>query len=230
MTELPDHYRAAIRRLLRLAAVGIMVGLLLGITWTEFNKSTRYGATVQKVDPPQGRVKIELPAGLRWANGLHFKLGHGHSILILGLLPIGFAACLLLLHRVGGGVVPPTTVKLAPIIYYVGGIGAVALMVYKGGAVFLGLRDSILAGAPTDLATLEAGLFGGSRVLKGLLYSTTHTAMAGGAFWFMIGVFKAAGRDGPGEGLPAEGLPSGGLPAEAPPSEAPEESAAPPAS
>ncbi|MBL4846451.1 MAG: hypothetical protein JKY65_13060 [Planctomycetes bacterium] len=209
MSELPDHYRAAIRRLLRLAAVGIMIGLLLGITWTEFNRSTRYGETIRKVDPPEGRVKIELPAGTRWASGLHFKIGHGHSILILGLLPIGFAACLLLLHRAGGRVISPRTVKLAPILYYVGGVGAVALMIYKGGAVFLGLRSSILAGTPTDLGTLEAGLFGGSRAIKGMLYGTTHTAMAVGAFWFMIGVFKSAGGIGvePTEPVPDPAAP-----------------------
>lgn len=194
MRELPDHYRAAMRRLLRLAAVGIMVGMLLGITWTEFNKSTRYGPEVRKVDPPEGRVKVELPAGTRWANGLHFKLGHGHAILVLGLLPIGFAASLLLLHRSGSGEVSPRTVLVAPLLYYAGGVGAVTIMVYKGAAVFLGLRRAILAGNPTDLATLEASLFGGSKLLKVACYASTHLALSIGAFWFLIAVFRAAGR------------------------------------
>ena len=204
MRELPDHYRAAIRRLLRLAAVGIMVGMLLGITWTEFNKSTRYGPEVRKVDPPEGRVKIELPAGTRWANGLHFKLGHGHSILLLGLLPIGFAASLLLLHRSGSGEISARTVLVAPLLYYAGGAGAVTIMVYKGAAVFLGLRRAILAGTPTDLAALEAGLFAGSKALKVTCYATTHLALSIGAFWFLIAVFRAAGRAAP-EAAPAGG-------------------------
>lgn len=196
MNELPAHYRAAIRRLLRFATVGITVGLLLGITWTEFNKSTRYGEAVRKVDPPEGRVKLELPPGSRWANGLHFKLSHGHSILILGLLPIGFAASLLLLHHAGGSELSPRTTKVAPTIYLAGGVGAVALMVYKGGAVFLALRRAVLAGQDADIAQLEAGLFAGSRLVKGLAYGTTHTAMAVGAFWFTIAVFRAAGAIG----------------------------------
>lgn len=207
MSDLPTHYLHAIRRLLRFAAIGITVGLLLGITWTEFNKATRYGPEVRKVDPPEGRVKLELPPGTRWANGLHFKLGHGHSILILGLLPIGFAASLLLLHRCGGGELSPRTVSVAPAIYLAGGVGAVTIMVYKGGAVFLGLRRAVLAGEPADLAQLEAGLFLGSRALKGLAYATTHSAMAIGAFWFMIAVYRAAasiGRQAPATAAPAD--------------------------
>ena len=196
MSDLPNHYLHAIRRLLRFAAVGITVGLLLGITWTEFNKSTRYGPEVRKVDPPEGRVKLELPPGTRWANGLHFKLGHGHSILILGLLPIGFATTLLLLHRTGGAELSPRTVGIAPAIYLAGGVGAVAIMVYKGGAVFLGLRRAVLAGEAADLAQLEAGLFLGSRAIKAVAYGTTHSAMAVGAFWFMIAVYRAAGSIG----------------------------------
>ena len=55
---------------------------------------------------------------------------------------------------------------------------------------------SAVRGGNFDLAAIEAGLFAGSRALKGACYGTTHSAMAAGAFVLVYQVFRSAGHIG----------------------------------
>ncbi len=195
-TEVPPHYRRTVRRLVRFAAVGIGVGLLLGLGWTELRKQVRYGlapGAVAASDPTAGRARLELPAGLMFEAGLDLKLAHGHAILIAGLLPLCFAAALHLTRVSGGREVGPGALAWFTWLYLPGASVALALMVYKGCAQFLAIRAAALAGAAPDLAALDRGLFLGSRALRGACYGLSHSAMAIGAFVLLYALWRAAG-------------------------------------
>ncbi len=189
---LPVHYETVIRRLIRFAAVGVTIGLLLGITSTEFSKSMRIGPEPQAVQ--DGRVKLELPAGTLAATKHRLQLGHGHTILLLGVLPLVFACCLFLAGRLGGKEIPAGRLTLSFWCYTVGAGSAVVLLTYRGIATFLTVR-----GGSYDLAAVDAGLFGGSHAVRAASYGLSHLLMAVGALTLLFSLYGAVGRLGRGE-------------------------------
>ena len=192
--ELPTHYQTTIRRFLRFGVIGLALGMILGLAWTELGRSARYGEVngqPQQVDPPEGRIKLELPPGYKWEAGLSFKLSHGHTILIAGLIPLCFAFTLVTLHQAGGKEISPGALSWALWPYVLGASGALAILLYKGVVGFAAVR-----GGNFDLAAIEGSLFAGSRALKGACYGTSHSAMAAGAFVLVYQVFLSAGHIG----------------------------------
>ncbi len=190
--SLPFHYQVAIRRLIRFAAIGTAVGLLLGITSTEFHKSVRIGPVAQPVQ--DGRVRLELPAETRTAAGLSLQLSHGHAILLTGVLPLVFALSLFLVWRLGGRELTSGRVRVFFWPYVLGASGSIVLLVYRGLATFLTVR-----GGNYDVAAVDAGLFGGNHALRAATYGITHTLMALGALTLLFSLFSAAGQIGRAE-------------------------------
>lgn len=187
---LPEHYRRTLRRLVRFALVGIGVGLCLGIVWTEFRRSLRYGPVAKQVEKVEGsRVRLELPPGMMFETGLDLKIGHGHVTLVAGLLPLCLGLALYLTHVCGGSEIKASTLDWFFWLYVPGAVGALLLMLYKGLVGFLAVR-----GGQFDLGQVDAQLFGGSRALRGACYGITHTILAVGAFILIVAVFKAIGR------------------------------------
>ena len=190
MHHVPEHYRRTIRGLIRFAIVGIAAGLILGLLWTEFRKSIRYGETPRQIEKVAGsRIKLELPPGLMFETALDLKLAHGHMILLTGLLPLGFALMLHLSYAHGGGEIKRGTLATFFWLFVPGAAVAMMLMVYKGFAGLLAVR-----GGNFDLASVDAGLFGGSRALRGICYGTSHSIMAIGVFVLLVAVWRSLGR------------------------------------
>ncbi|MGE0708528.1 MAG: hypothetical protein AB7N76_23145 [Planctomycetota bacterium] len=192
---LPPHYRTAIRRFVRFGAVGMAVGMLLGLIWTELNKSVRYAppaAEARRVEEegPSGRTKVrlELPPGVRWEAALSFKLSHGHAILITGVIPLLFGLGLFLAHACGGREIQASALSASFWLYAFGAVGAVGLLLYKGVASFAAIRAGNF-----DLAAIEAGLFAGSKAIKGICYGLSHSCMAAGAYVFLYQLYRAVG-------------------------------------
>ena len=151
--ELPPHYRTTIRRFLRFGVIGLALGMILGLAWTELGRSARYGEVngqPQQVDPPEGRIELQLPPGYKWEAGLSFKLSHGHTILIAGLIPLCFAFTLVVLHQAGGKQISPGALNWAFWPYVVGASGALLILLYKGVVGFSAVR-----GGNFDLAAIE---------------------------------------------------------------------------
>jgi len=196
---LPTHYLVTIRRLIRFALVGIAMGMVLGIVWTELRKTVQpsnpfvvgqdYAASAHTLEPGKGsRAQIALPPGVALDAGIDLKLAHGHTVLLLGLLPLSFAFLLHLSHVYGGTEIRKGTLQLAFWLYAVGSTGAVLLMAYKGWASFVEIRAGNF-----DFHAVDRGLFGGQRWLRGTCYGLSHTALAVGGFLFLGAVYKSTG-------------------------------------
>jgi hypothetical protein len=213
MIELPQPYKTAIRDWVRFGLWGILVGMLLGIWWTDVRKRIKYAAPGEGAELRQladdGEVLktpyVRLPPGVHWEAGMKLKLSHGHVILITGCLPFCFALGIFLVPACGGRPMSPGLLKSAFWCYAIGSLGAVAIMVYRGQAGF-----SEIQGGNFDFAAIEAGLFGGSRALKGAAYGITHTLLAVGCGILIHQLWKGVGGivDAPVEAAAPEPAPT----------------------
>ncbi|RMG13462.1 MAG: hypothetical protein D6731_12005 [Planctomycetota bacterium] len=184
---LPGHYARTVRAFVRLGLAGIAAGMILGIWWTEVRQTIAYtpGAPSQ-VERKGSRVRLELPPGYHFEAGLKLKLSHGHSTLILGVLPLCFALCLTLAHSLGGPPLSPGMLRAAFWCYAVGAVGTVGIMIYRGAASLAAIRAGNF-----DYQAVQQDLFAGSRALKGALYGTTHSLLAVGAGILIYGLWRA---------------------------------------
>jgi hypothetical protein len=193
MRPLPDHYRTALRDLIRLSMLGIAAALLLGVWWTTLRKNLHFSPDangeaqpVEVAHPKTVEKGVELPPGMVFEAGLDLKLSHGHVALLGGLVPMGFAAALYLSFVCGGSEIRKKTLDVAFWLYAVGAGGALALMVYKGYAQF----EAVLGGQ-FDLSAIDRGLFNGSRAIRGACYGISHTILAVGAFIYIVVLFRS---------------------------------------
>jgi hypothetical protein len=188
-TPLPPHYLTTIRRLVRFAVVNLMVGLCLGVWSTAAVRELRYGDRPRAVheDP----VKVELPPGLMWEATMDLRLSHGHVILIGAVLPLCLAAALYVTARTGGAPIGAGTLAAFFWTYAVGGLGALALIVYKGWFVMHEIEAA--TDHDFDMARIQAEEFLGSHALRGALYGTFHTALAAAVGVIMVALWRSAG-------------------------------------
>ena len=191
--DVPPHYRWAIVSLIKLGLVGIALGMVLGIWWTDYRKHIRF-ADEAKVEVVKGTEKLDIPAGKNFETGLKLKLSHGHTTLILGVLPLCFAASLHLSRIYGGREIGAGALKAFFWLYTAGGVGTLAIVVYRGYASFSAIRGRIAAGEPLTsglMQEVQDELFGGSRLVKGLAYGLTHTVLAVGAGILIFHLWRA---------------------------------------
>ncbi len=166
------HYAATIRTLLRYALVMLVVGLLSGIAFQESAKRVALASD---------------PGGLSyWDAVLRLALVHGHILVTGVLLPIAMAAVLHLARVYGGAPISPAKLRWILRTYLPFVTVTVGLMLYKAYHVLLAVR-----GGETDMALIDASLFGGNTGLRHAVYGISHAAMAVGLCLFAWSVWRS---------------------------------------
>lgn len=204
--QLPPHHLLAIRRLVRFAVAFMVLGMLLGILSTEYNRRLRYtpgyADAPRMAEPgPDGkppRHAVEVPPGMLWEAGYDLRILHGHFILIGGVIPLCLAAMLYLLPACGARPTSPGLLQTGLILYLIGAVAALSLIFYKG--LF---SITAVIGGQFDLAAVQASMFGGSRLVRALAHAVSHTVLAAGLGVIGFGLWRAAGQ------LPLQGQPPG---------------------
>lgn len=191
---LPEPYRVAVRRLVRLAAVLLFVGLCVGVYSTDVVRAYRYGPRARAIPAAerQGRAEVEVPPELLWEATMDLRLSHGHIVLIGGVLPLCIAAALVTLHHAGAQPVGGMTLEAFFWTYAVGATAAMALILYKGIHYAEAVR-----GGDFDFAEIQRTLFGGSRALKGAAYGLSHSVLAGAVGIIGVALWRSAGAIAP---------------------------------
>ena len=174
MRPLPDHYVSTIRTTLRFAMLMVVLALLLGLVYREATKKLGYD---------------EAAPGLYLESTLQFALVHGHAFLLLVIVPMTMVGALVLAWKVGGGEVKRRATTLFVRAYLPSATIAVAMMLYKSYAIALGVR-----GGSTDLAALDAGLYGGSVAFRYVLYGLVHVVLSLALAHLAIGLWRSLGK------------------------------------
>ncbi len=168
----PRHYTAAIRALLRYALVLLVVGLLSGVSFQESSKKMSLS---------------DAPGRLRHIDAtLNLALVHGHIFVTGVLLPIAMAGMLHLGRAHGGGTVSGRALKWTVYTYLPCVSVAVGLMLYKGYHILLSARWG-----ESDMAVIDAALFGGSKTLRHGIYGLSHVGMAVGLCIFAWSLWRS---------------------------------------
>ncbi len=170
-TEIPAHYRSAVRTLLRFAVVATIVALLSGVAFQESSKKLTYA---------------EVAPGLRLETLLSLALVHGHIFMTAVLMPIAMACVLFLARKVGGAELTSNSLAYLTRGYLPAVSVALLLMLYKGYHVLLAVRHG-----EHDLAIVDADFFGGMLGLRHAVYGVTHVTMAVALIIFLVRVWRS---------------------------------------
>lgn len=170
-TQLPEHYRAAIRVVIRYSIVMVVVALLVGISFQESARKLTWDIA---------------PAGLHMEAMLQLAVVHGHVFVTSVLLPIGLIALLLLARAVGGKELAPRTVRWLTLGYLPAAVATLILMLVKGYLILLAVRHG-----ETDMGVIHAGLFGGHGPFRYTLYGGIHGAMGLTVCVYLLGVWRS---------------------------------------
>ncbi len=162
----PPLARKLFSTIIRFAAIMSILALVIGLVYREVS-----------------RVMSNLPAEQQLLYGHNMSLVHGHTFLLGAVIPLAMALFVLL-------TLPNLTEKrlknfnIRFTAYMIAACVALALMLYKGLAFILG------AGQP--LEALDASLFFGSPVLRGILFGLSHVVIFWAVGEIMAGVMIAA--------------------------------------
>jgi hypothetical protein len=154
MKNYPVLAQKLFRKQIIFAAIMSVLALIMGLVYREVSR-----VFFEKLTMEQQLVY-----------GHDMSLVHGHTFLLGAVIPLVLAGFTLI-------VLPMLTEKrlknmnIRFTAYMVAASVALALMVYKGLAFIMG------AGLP--LETIDAGLFWGDRVLRGILFGLSHVTI----FW-----------------------------------------------
>jgi hypothetical protein len=176
--EIPSHYRPVYRTYIRFSLVMMVLALLLGIAFQESAKKTP--------------ISEALPAGMHLEATINLALVHGHAFLIGVLVPLAITWISYLGLSLGFAPLSEKSWNWATRLYLPGSAMAVVLMLYKGYALLLGVRNA--HGAEIDLAAISQSMFMGSHALRASVYGLTHTAMAVGVFIFVVSFWKTMNK------------------------------------
>lgn len=171
--QLPDHYRAAIRVVIRYAIVMVVVALLVGISFQESARKLTWDIA---------------PAGLHMEAMLQLAVVHGHVFVSSVLLPIALLALLLLARMAGGTELAPRTVSWLTRGYLPAAAVTLALMLFKGYFILLAVRHG-----ETDMGAIHASLLGGPGPLRYTLYGVIHGAMGLTVCVYLLGLWRSLG-------------------------------------
>jgi hypothetical protein len=174
LAALPAHYRGAIRTTIRFTVVMGVVGLLVGISFQESAKKLDFAS---------------VGAGLHIEARVHLALVHGHTFLTAVVLPLVLLGALVLARRAGGRELGPRGLRWLTWGFLPGAALVLALMLYKGYHYLLCVR----AGA-SDLAEVDAGLFGGLRALRYAVNGAAHGLLGLSLTAFLVLLWRSLGR------------------------------------
>ena len=171
--DLPHHYRAALRTLVRFACVMTVVGLLAGVLFQE---------SAKKLTPEA------VGAGLHTKATLRLALLHGHVIVSAVLMPIACAAALLIARRIGGAELGSKPLAWLTRGYLPLMCVTLTMMLVKAYHVLLAVR-----GGDTDLAAIDARYFFGQTLLRHVAYGAAHIGMALSLGVFVVALWRSLG-------------------------------------
>lgn len=157
----PTHYVKAIRVLLRFALIMLVTGLLSGIAFQESAKKLKLATSPDELG--------------FWDAALRLALVHGHIVVTAVLLPVTMACILHLARACGGAELTARSLRWTLRLYLPCVSVALCLMLYKGYHFLLAARRGA-----TDLAEVNASLFGGITGLRHAVYGLSHVGMAVG--------------------------------------------------
>lgn len=169
--DLPPHYRAALRTLIRFAIALAFFGLISGVLFQESGKKLDHAAA---------------PSGLHLEATLRLALLHGHVFVSAVILPLALAFALTAALRIGGGELSPRSLAFLTRGYLPFVTISLGLMLYKGYHVLLHVR----AGS-TDMDAILADLFGGNGAVRHSVYGVAHVAMAICLGVFLVGLWRS---------------------------------------
>jgi hypothetical protein len=162
-------YQQIIRLQVRYVALMSIVALVVGLFYREFSRPFFRGLALEQ----------------RMAYGHFLELVHGHTFLLGAAIPVTMA---LLTSLVRGDLDIKSMLNLS--LRFKGYMWASAvslvLMLYKGVAFVVG------AGQPLD--AIDAGLFFGSRILRGVLLGGAHVALFWALAAYMYELLRAGKR------------------------------------
>jgi len=107
------------------------------------------------------------------------------------------AFVLVVARRIGGGEVSARSISFLTRGYLPFLSISLALMLYKGYHVLLGVR-----GGGKDMDVILGDLFGGSAALRHSIYGVSHTVMAVCLCTFLVGLWKSLPKGKLGEDSP----------------------------
>lgn len=173
-TDLPTHYRAAIRTLLRYAIVMSFFGLLVGIAFQESAKKLPFSVA---------------PAGVHAESILQLALVHGHVFTLGVLLPLVLAGALVLARQVGGRDLGPRGIAFLVRGYLPFAAASLLLQLYKGYHFLLLARSG-----ERNFAVIDEAFLGGSHVVRYLVYAVVHTGMGVTLGAFLVALWRSLRR------------------------------------
>jgi len=172
--DVPLHYRAATRTLLRYSVVMTLVALLAGVLFQESSKKLEYA---------------QAAPGLRLEAVLSLALVHGHVFVTGVLIPLAMAGALFLALGSGGAALSPLPLKWLTRGYLPFVALTLGLMLYKGYHVLLSVRSGA-----RDLDLVDASYFGGLSWLRHGVYGAAHIGMAVSLGVFVIALWRSLRR------------------------------------
>lgn len=169
--DTPAHYRRFYVFFIKFALWMLVVGGIAGILFQEMTKGLGY----DKVEP-----------GVRLEAVYHLALLHGHAFLIGALMPVAWIGILHMCRKLGADEITPRALRWVVWTYVPGAISVLALICYKGMHYVIQVR-----GGESDFAAIHAGIFGGNRLVRGLVYGLSHTIATVGLIVFGWVIWKS---------------------------------------
>jgi len=155
VVQTPEHYRPFYRLFLRFALIMLVYGGVAGILFQELTHSLKYA---------------DIGPGVRLEGVYHLALLHGHAFLIGAVMPICWVAALHVALAMDARPVSARALRWIAWTYLPGAVSVVGLITYKGMHYVLSIRAG-----ERDFDVIHEGIFGGARVVRGIVYGASHT-------------------------------------------------------
>jgi len=170
MNQYPPLARKLFAAQIRFAGIMSVVALIMGLVYREISRGFFDGLSYEQ----------------QLLYGHNMSLVHGHTFLLGAVIPMVLAVLTLLtLPNLPEKRLKNMNVRFTA--YIIAASVALALMVYKGLAFIIG------AGQP--LEAIDAGLFFGSGLLRGILFGLSHVAIFWAVGEYAAGAIRAAGAN-----------------------------------
>lgn len=169
MNNLPPFSKKLFSLQIRYAAIMSILALVMGLVYREISRPFYKGLTLEQES----------------LYGHNMSLVHGHTFLLGAVIPLAMAVLAFL-------VMPYLNEKRLKNMlmrfkaYIIASAAALLLMIYKGLVFIMG------AGQPLDV--IDASLFFGSPILRGILFGLSHVVIFWAVGEIMAGIFIAASK------------------------------------
>ncbi len=170
--QIPKHYQSLFIRFIRFACGMTIFALLSGILFQESTKKIPFSAT--------------YPPGIHLESTYHLALVHGHAFLIGVLIPLAVIGMLYFGLLLGGKTVSKNQTEWGSWLYLPSAFLSIMLMIYKGYHYVLSVRMGQL-----DFVQIDHSFFGGSHLLRQIVYGLSHTSMSIGLGILVIAIWRS---------------------------------------